>query len=336
MRHHLQLHLCSILFTILLILLCAVSITRAESSWIWNKETGWIDPNIRADTDEEILGHGIALYTQEHYASAYAIFKKLAKKSHKAHIVQEAYWHQALALRAQGKLVPAAEKLNQLVEMYPSAARVTQAAQEEFDIAREVEAKGKPEKAIAIYNHAAQHAPTSNFADDALIHVADAYFKTGDYEEALAAYDQVINVYSESEWVPKAMYRTALCELREAVTNDYDRNTLVKARQSLNECLHMYPNSEFAVDCQEKLRTSESMLARRQYEIALFYRRVHQPMALATTCANLIRDYPHTEWAAKAGEILDDVARCHAIRLINRPPALIQTVKTHPKTEKQE
>jgi tol-pal system protein YbgF len=105
------------------------------------------------------------------------------------------------------------------------------------------------DNAIEGFTEYANKFPTAPNAADAQFFIGEAYYGSnpGKFREAIAAYDKVINNYKDSDRVPEAYYKQALCYL--------SLNQRTEAIRILRLIITKFPNGTESAQAQQKLST---------------------------------------------------------------------------------
>ena len=94
---------------------------------------------------------------------------------------------------------------------------------------------GNYELAIAGFQDFLSNYPDSEYADNAAYYLGDSYLKQGRYDQAVQAFDQVINLYPREDKTPVAYYKKA-----QALEN---MQRMDEAIQSLKALTTLFPDS---------------------------------------------------------------------------------------------
>jgi len=77
--------------------------------------------------------------------------------------------------------------------------------------------------------------------------LADSYFETGNYQEAIKFYAKIVLVFPDNkDYLLNSYYKTANC---------YEKlGEIQKAKEMYLEIVNKYPNTEYAIKAQEQLK----------------------------------------------------------------------------------
>ena len=144
-----------------------------------------------------------------------------------------------------------------------------------------------------------QH-PYSVWATKAQIMAAYGYYKSNNYQEAVAALDRFIQLHPTHEDVGYAYYLKGLAYYEQIsdVTRDQQMTTL--ALQSLKEVVTRFPDSKFARDAKFKMELTYDHLAGKEMEIGRYYHNQHQYLAAINRFRAVVDKYQTTTHVPEA------------------------------------
>lgn len=118
-------------------------------------------------------------------------------------------------------------------------------------------------------------------AEQALLDLIFAYYKSSDFDSALAASERYLRLYPMSCKAPYALYIRGVIDMEHNHTWIYnafpcdpakrDLTPLLSAFADFQKLLAVYPNSEYTADAQRRMIYIKNMLARRELQTAEFY-----------------------------------------------------------------
>jgi len=126
------------------------------------------------------------------------------------------------------------------------------------DIDTAMEEEEQMNKAMALFNQGNLEAAKAQFGefllrfknstqrDKAQYFLAECYFKQRNWEEAILAFDTLVNNYPQSEFVPGGFLRMGICF--------YENGQISDARLFFKKVIDTYPNSKEAEIAKKKLR----------------------------------------------------------------------------------
>ena len=87
--------------------------------------------------------------------------------------------------------------------------------------------------------------PNGALVDDAQYWIGEAYYVTRDFQNALDAFQAVVNRYPDSQRIPEALLKLGY------VQAELGRNQ--EARRTLNQVISQYPGSRVAISAETRL-----------------------------------------------------------------------------------
>lgn len=158
-------------------------------------------------------------------------------------------------------------------------------------------------------------APYSPFAAQSLYELGNYHASEGEMETAIGVYERIIRDFPEDKWRAPAEYMAARCHFE--INTDIDRDTsnldraLMRFRLFLQNNQGLPPvrisagvESDLVKLAEWHVERIRSMLAEKQYRIARYYAGKSRPQAARFYLTTLLKEYPGTEWAARAKEEL--------------------------------
>ena len=131
------------------------------------------------------------------------------------------------AARPQATSVPAAPS--------PQRALTGAAMAQKYRSAIELYGKGQIDNSRKIFQEVLDAEPNGELADNALYWIAETYFVTARYSEALKLYERIVRDYSEENKAPDAMLKMGLAYVR--------LGDLALARTTFQQLINKYPYS---------------------------------------------------------------------------------------------
>ena len=136
------------------------------------------------------------------------------------------------------------------------------------------------------------HYPYSDYAVEAELKIADAYFDDEKYDEALSYYRDFADLHPRNEKVPYTILRSALCRERQIRTANRDQTATRDSLLHLDRLLAKYPHSPEAQQAEILWRDLRTRLAENVAEIAQFYQEREEYESAAERYRSLLNEYP--------------------------------------------
>ena len=157
--------------------------------------------------------------------------------------------------------------------------------------------------------------PNDPLGRDALLMVADSYFKQGGtgYTEARFRYRDYLNRYPGAPRRDYARYQFALTYDKEIEQPDRDQTATREAIDQYRALIREYPNSSFATAGKERVRVLTDYLAEHEFSVGYFYMRKGSPSAALVRFTELEQRYPEYGGRDKlyfySGRVLERLGR---------------------------
>ncbi|MDP9291374.1 MAG: outer membrane protein assembly factor BamD [Verrucomicrobiota bacterium] len=189
------------------------------------------------------------------------------------------------------------------VTKYQHSADFEQAVEAQFNIAKRflegervralgVKTFSSMSKAQDMFHSIVVNAPFSKFAPLAQFNYALAIEKEGRFDEAIAAYKELLNRYSSEPIAADAQYQIGYLYLKEARGGSYDRTVREKSREAFEDFASRYPNSEKLAQAKENLDAVTSRQTGSSMEIAKFYDKQRNYRAAVIYYNDVIKQQP--------------------------------------------
>ena len=137
--------------------------------------------------------------------------------------------------------------------------------------------------------------PNDPLGRDALLLVADSFFKQGGtsgYTEARFRYRDYLNRYPGASRRDYARYQFALTYDKEIERPDRDQTSTREAIEQYRALIREYPTSGFAGAARERVRVLSDLLAEHEFSVGFFYMRKGAPSAALARFTDLEQKYP--------------------------------------------
>lgn len=112
---------------------------------------------------------------------------------------------------------------------------------------------GEYEPAIDRFKVFLQTHPSSDYADNAQFWLAECYFKLGDLEQAVLAFQEVVQKYPEGNKVPDALYRQGIALLEIGRSTGDEAKYRPAAQQIFERLVNKHPDSERVPEARRQL-----------------------------------------------------------------------------------
>jgi len=159
------------------------------------------------------------------------------------------------------------------------------------------------EKAIKYFGILESRYPHGNYAMQAQLETAYAYYKKGEAAAAIAAADRFIKLHPHHPNVDYAYYLKGLAVFNErGITekltgqqiSDRDPKALRESFAAFKELVTRYPNSKYVKDATARMVYLVDTLAEHELHVARFYMKRKAYVAAIARCQYVVTTYPQT------------------------------------------
>ncbi len=181
--------------------------------------------------------------------------------------------------------------------------------------------------------------PFSEYARQAQLEIAYAYYKFGEPDSAIDAVDRFLRRHPRHPNVDYAYYIKGLADfyrghgfldrLTRRDPAERDPTPLRDAFGTFQTLVRRYPDSQYADDAEARMDYLRNQLARHELDVADFYMRREAYLAAARRATYLIENYPDSAPRHEALQVLAaayealglDTLETEVVRRIEQPPA---------------
>jgi outer membrane protein assembly factor BamD len=175
------------------------------------------------------------------------------------------------------------------------------------------------DKAVKLYEKLESRYPFGNYATQAQLDIAYAYYKNDEPDSAIAAADRFIKLNPTHPNVDYAYYVKGLVNYNRGISfvdrflptdsSQRDPGSALDAYKDFEELLNRYPNSKYADDAKQRIVSLRNNLAMHEIHVADFYMRREAYLAAARRCAEVVRRYERTQAVPLALQIMEQAYR---------------------------
>lgn len=309
-------------FLSLLILLLLPATSPAPL--VWREGEDWTYER----TDEEDLDRGEDAGAQMAVARNYEQTGQLgAALSSYRHLVRqfpgageapEAQFKVAQLEEKAGDFARAFNSYQRLIERYPRSDRFDQAIERQFEIAtlflegERMRLLGIPtfpsmERAVEMFQKVVENAPFSRYAPMAQFNIGLAREKQGHTAQAIAAYQETLDRYPDSEVADDAMYQVGYTWMQASRSGSYDQSATLRAIEAFEDFIFRFPESEKVPQARENLEILGGREVEGTYKVARFYDHQKSYRAAVIYYNDVVRLSPDSEEADRARVRIDEI-----------------------------
>ena len=272
-------------------LLAPIGSAPLQAELRWSPEEGWrlVDPTpgearkSRPAEALELMNEGRRLQEDERYIRALRRYRRVHRLYPDSVYAPEALFQSALIRIERRQWSQAFDALDTIVRRYPDYRRYSQVVGLQFRIATDV-AEGarfrlfwvlpgfrNMERAVNMLDGVVSNAPYSDYAPVALAYMAQVEENRNRPEDAIDAYERLINDYSDHLLAPDAHLGLARSYAGMVAGPAYDQGSTRKAIAHYEDFMILYPDSRHAEAAEEELAEMRDVLARSKLIIGEFY-----------------------------------------------------------------
>jgi len=245
---------------------------------------------------------------------AIAAYRQFLKDSPASGLASKAQYRVAELLESTGDLSKAFDAYQTLISRFPDTPEFEKSVSRQVLIANEYLAGRKlkflgmelvpaTDRAEQMYTSILKNAPFSKNAPVAQFNLGLTYEKQGKAKEAAAAYQGVLDKYPNNPIADDALYQIGYVYMQVGATGrSQDLSALVQAKNTFEDFLLQYPNSEKAAQAHDNLSSIGKRESGDLLSVAMFYDRYKNFRAAAIYYNDVIRRQPGTKNAKYAGE----------------------------------
>lgn len=246
-------------------------------------------------------------------------YKNVIRNAPKSSVAPKAQFALAQVLQQKGDLDGAFKAYQFLLERYPQTPKFEEAVAEEINIANaflkgaRVKVFGIPtfasmERAEEMYTSILKVSPYSKHAAITQFNLGLAMEKQGKAQEAINAYQKLLDKYPNSPVCDDAQYQIAYVYQRLGMTGkSQDLSALKESQNNYQDFLIQYPNSEKIQQAGENMKQMISKESSDTLRIARFYDFSKQYKSASIYYNDVIRRFPQSEDATVAKTRLDEL-----------------------------
>jgi len=137
--------------------------------------------------------------------------------------------------------------------------------------------------------------PNSYYSTLTELKIADTYFFTDSYAEALASYEEFARMRPGHEAIPYVFYQIANTHLKQYRGVKRDQSPLRDAMEAFKNLIEKHPSSLFTAFAKSKIRECHELLASYEAYVAGFYRKQGLYKASHHRYRTLSENFPYSE-----------------------------------------
>jgi outer membrane protein assembly factor BamD len=277
----------------------------------WSTEAPGDESSAVESTASAQMGKAEQLEKDGDTARAIGAYKGLVRKFPNSLTAPKAQLKTGELLEAAGSYEAAFDAYGKYISKYPRGDDFETAVAGQFRIAKlflEGERKrvfgvktfSSMERAQTMFEAVVKNAPFSKVAAQAQFYAAQAMERQGKDNEAVTAYGAVISRYPGDPVAADAQYQVGYIYFHQHQTGVNDPAVATKARESLEDFIARYPNSEKVPQAKENLAAISTGRTKGLLDIGKFYDKTKNYKAAVIYYNNTIKQDPTSDDAAYA------------------------------------
>lgn len=284
------------------------------AKWVWSNETSWVDPEqLPRETTDQRFRYAVALMVNREYISAIGIFKDVIKNNPGSELADESQLNIGKTYYLLGDYKNSFKAYEHMIEKDPGSRRLQEILEKEFQVGV-AQMERDENGAIKVFESIIARNPLGFIAADAQVKIADCHYQLRQFKEAEDNYLGVMENYPDSEWVPYAQFRIPNCRLSNIRIQERNYDLLSRSREGFEIYMANNPRGVLVNTTMAIISEIDIAMAERDYKTGEFYLRRQRPDAGLIYFESVIKDYPNTEWAARAEEKIEMLKNAGAIR----------------------
>ena len=148
--------------------------------------------------------------------------------------------------------------------------------------------------ARAAFKRLLREYPDSKHRRQALLNLADSYYKGEEYLEAKVQYSEFVQLYPISPYTSKAYYFLGMSDYSQTLSFDQDQTSTRDGIKNFRELIKRFPRSKYAAGGKEKLLSLRKRLAEHEFFIARFYMKRGKRVSAVPRFKKIVKEFRDT------------------------------------------
>lgn len=289
----------------------------AKADWVWSPEQGkFINTDEGGqDAAQDAFERALDFFKEKKLDKAADEFQLILKKYPKSNVAPESEYRLGTIYEETGDLLKAHKAYKSLIKNYPQSERFDEVIEREYEIGNAF-LSGKKGKvlgleispslpsAIEVYKQIVEVAPFGPFGDKAQYQLGLAYYKAGQYDESIEAFQELVDQYPQSELAKDARLQMAEASYAQSKIEMRDQSALDAAARQADRYLKRYPGSDDAEKAAKIRQEVDEKNAEKNYRIGFYYEKQNRLESALIYYRDTSKRYPNTAWGEKAADKL--------------------------------
>lgn len=287
----------------------------AHADWVWSPEKGKFVNTDEGGQDvaQDAFDDALDLFKEKKLDKAAEAFQLILKKYPKSNVAPEAGYRLGTIYEEQGDLLKAHKAYQTLIKSYPQSERFDEVIEREYQIGLAflsgkkgkvlgLDIKPSLPSAAEVFKQIVESAPFGPFGDKAQYQLGVTQLKNGKHDEAMTAFQELIDQYPKSEFIQQARLELAEASYQKSKIETRDQGALDAAAKQAERYLQKYPESEEAEKAARIRQEVDEKNAEKNYRIGLYYEKENYLESALIYYRDAAKRYPATNWGQKAAD----------------------------------
>ncbi len=307
-------------FFLFISVLVFLPFSSSHAYWVWSPEAGKFVNSEGAvqDASDEQYNSAMQFYREKNLNNAAEQLENLIKRQPNARIAAEAQYRLGTIYEEKGDYWKAFQTYKILVQTYPQSDRLSEVIEREFRIGN-LFLSGKKGKlmgleilpslprAVQVFKHIVEQAPFSDYGDKAQFHLGLAYKKWNHFDDAMQAFQAVLDQYPQSPLAPEARFQLAETSFARSTVEFRDQRALDDASSQVDSFLTHHPDANVSEKAAKLRQEIDEKNAEKNYRIGLYYEKQNYLESALIYYKDVAGRYPHTNWGEKSSQKLQSL-----------------------------
>lgn len=302
--------------------------TQARAYWIWSPKTKqWKNPkNSPLATPQLQLDSGIKYFESQKYKDAIKAFKQVLSHYPDAKEAAEARYYIGRSYEGLKDLYAAFKEYQKVIDSYPQSGRIKEIIQRQFDIGESFLSKTQQKflgvkvtdlvehPSLEVFKTVVDNDPYSELAIKAQYKLGALLKELHRYEDAIAAFNKVVDNYPDSTWVEAAKFQSAQCTVLLSSGYQYDTSNRDETIKAYQDFVDKHPDVKLSEEARSDIERLNENEAHKKFDIAHFYELQKDFKSALIYYEYVATHFPKSSWGAQAQQKardLNEVVRPH-------------------------
>ncbi|MFH1624325.1 MAG: outer membrane protein assembly factor BamD [Pseudomonadota bacterium] len=192
--------------------------------------------------------------------------------------------------------------------------------------------EGNYRKAREAFQELRDRYPLSKYSIVAELRIADCYYYSKEYTEAIFQYEEFLKLHPTNPVIPYVIFQMGMANFDQILSIDRDQTFTKEAVKQFEYLISRYPSSTYAAAAQEKLAICKERLSEHEFYVGHLYFKRKKYKAALRRFEGILEKFPESSIMAKTYLY---IGKSH-LSLEEKgkaKDALIQLVRNYPKSE---